>query len=339
MLSRVADRIYWMARYLERAENTARIINVNANLLLDLPRNITPGWQPLIDITGGKKAFKQRRLVGNERNVVRFLTADLKNPSSLLSSLQYARENARTIRDIIPRDAWEHVNALYLEIKGNLPAGIAQRRRFDFLRSVISGTQQITGLLAGTMLHDAGYYFLRMGRNLERADMTTRIIDVQSGSLLPKETDELLPFENIQWMSVLESLSGYQSYRQKMQGKGVSRDIALKFLLLDREFPRAFMHCIREVIDCLEHLPKNDLPLKTLHDFTRRVNTANLPKLTRQALHDFIDNLQKQLGDIHNLINQTYFVAVRQTKKQRSDRVSVIATASEMPKAVSSHAG
>lgn len=316
MLSRVAERIYWMARYLERAENTARIVNVNTNLLLDLPKTITPGWQPLIDITGSKLDFQRRRLVCKEPNVVRFLISDQKNSSSLLSSLQSARENARTIRDIIPREAWEHVNALYMNTKNELPGGLAQRRRFDFLGSVISGTQQITGLLAGTMLHDAGYFFLRMGRNLERADMTTRIIDVQSGKLLPKESGELRPYENIQWMSVLQSLSGYQSYRQKMQGR-VSRNMVLDFLLRDKEFPRAFIHCIGEVLDCLNHLPKKDIPLtaaRALSDRVAKVNPAKLPKLT---MHEFIDSLQRQLGEVHDIISQTYFIAQAPTKKTK----------------------
>lgn len=306
MLSRVAERIYWMARYLERAENTARIVNVNTNLLLDLPRNITPGWQPLIEITGSKRAFKRRRLVDKEMNIVRFLISDLKNPSSLLASLHYARENARTIRDIIPREAWEQVNGLYYRTKNDLPSGLAQRRRYDFLGSVISGTQQITGQLAGTMLNDAGYSFLRMGRNLERADMTSRIIDVQSSNLLPTSSDELMPYENIKWMSVLQSLSAYQSYRQKMQGR-ISRSPVLRFLLLDKEFPRAFMHCICEVAECMSRLPENEAPLNKINDIVVHLHDSNPAALARTSMHKFIDGLQKQLGEAHNAINQTYF--------------------------------
>lgn len=315
MLSRVAERIYWMARYLERAENTARIVNVNTNLLLDLPKKVTLGWQPLIEITGTKKAFRRRRLVPKEKNIVRFLIADLKNPSSLLSSLHLARENARTIRDIIPREAWEHVNALHLNTKGALPGGLAQRRRFDFLSSVISGTQQITGLLAGTMLHDAGYYFLRMGRNLERADMTTRIIDVQSTNILQGESQEVLPFESIEWMSVLQSLSGYQSYRQKMQGR-VQRDAVLDFLLQDREFPRAFVHCLGEVDDCLMNLPSSDTILAAVNRLAVRVDKINTTKIGKRATHEFIDSLQQQLGEIHNLISQTYFVVPNKVRQK-----------------------
>lgn len=319
MLSRVAERIYWMARYLERAENIARIVNVNSNLLLDLPRTIRLGWEPLINITGSKTAFKRRRLAYKERNIVQFLISDLKNPSSLLSSLQYARENARTIRDLIPRESWEHVNALYLNTKSELPGGLAQRRRFDFLGSVISGTQQITGLLAGTMLHDQGYYFLRMGRNLERADMTTRIIDVQSTNLLPDNPEELLPYENIQWMSVLQSLSGYQSYRRKMQGR-VDRSAVLGFLLQDREFPRSFAHCIGEVEDCLSYLPKNDLPLKDVNLLQQRVADVNTAKIQKLAMQKFIDSLQLQTGEFHNRISQTYFIVSYEKGKPRKKK-------------------
>lgn len=326
MLSRVAERIYWMARYLERAENTARIINVNSNLLLDLPKKITLGWQPLIEITGSAKTFQRRKRVYSERNIVQFLVSDLKNPSSLLSCLQFARENARTIRDIIPREAWEHINALHLDIKNQLPGGLSQRRRFDFLASVIDGTQQISGLLSGTMLHDNGYFFLRMGRNLERADMTTRIIDVQTMNLLPDESEELVPFENIQWMSVLQSLSGYQSYRQKMQGR-VHRSAVLDYLLYEKEFPRSFIYCLKETEHCLAKLPRSSDILSAVSKLEQRVTKINTSKLSKQTMHELIDNWQKQLGDINNMISQTYFIIPRTKVKTRSRAVKSVARA------------
>ena len=306
MLSRVAERIYWMARYIERAENTARIVNVNSILLLDLPKSLTPGWRPLIDITGSKADFEKRRRTCNERNVVHFLVADLKYSGSLLSSLQFARENARTIRDIIPREAWEHINALYLNTKNALPGGLAQRARFDFLGSVISGTQQITGLLAGTMLHDAGYFFLRMGRNLERADMTTRIIDVRSGDLLENEHENLTPYENIQWMSVLKSLTAYQMYRRTIQVR-VRRPDVLNFLFKERNFPRAFYHTLCEVESSLEHLPRNKDVKKKLKELQKFVLDVEPATLKQNDLHEFIDTLQLKLSEIHNEISEVYF--------------------------------
>ena len=306
MLSRVAENIYWMARYIERAEDVARLINVNAHLQLDLPRNDRPGWEPLIQITSGEADFAERYEQPDERSVVRYLIGDLANPGSILSSVQAARENARTIRDIIPREAWEQLNELYLSLKGNLQSGLSKSRRFEYLKSVIMGAQQITGLLAGTMLHDAGYDFLRMGRNLERGDMTTRIVDVRSANLLPEMSDTLKPFENIQWMSVLKSLTAYQMYRRHMQ-VAVRRREVLKFLIQNRQFPRAMYHSLKEVESCLRNLTHNEVPLRTVNQLQRTVSEADPAVLTQDELHAFIDVLQLGLADIHNQLSETYF--------------------------------
>ena len=306
MLSRVAERIYWMARYIERAENTARMINVNANLLLDLPKKVTLGWQPLIAITSSKKSYDELYTEINERNVVKFLIADAKYPGSLINALSAARENARTIRDIIPREAWEKVNDLYLSTKNQLPQGLALRNRYDLLGHIIGSTQGITGLLAGTMTHNLGYDFLRMGRNLERADMTSRIIDVRSANLLPDEPESLMPYETIQWMSVLQSLSAYQNYRQQIQSR-VQRGEVLKYLLQDIYFPRAFNHCLHEVQSSLKNLPRHMVPIRQLNNIIRNVETTDMDKVSKKALHRYIDDLQLQLAKLHETIRATYF--------------------------------
>ncbi len=310
MLSRVAERIYWFARYLERAENTARIVNVNAHLLLDLPRRVPLGWQPLIDITGGGEAFASLNQEPSEQNVVRFLVADPRNPDSLLSSLNSARENARTIRDVIPREAWEGINEFFLEMKSALPTGLARSRRFDLLRSAITRNQQLTGLLAGSMLHDVGYEFLRIGRNLERADMTTRIVDVRSASLLPSESEELLPFGSIQWASVLRSLSAYQSYTQKVAGP-VRREAVLQFLLQELSFPRSFAHCVAQIRGCMQRLPHNDDPMRFVNRITRTIKRAKPSELNSERLHKFTDQLQLNLARLNDLISRTYFTLAK----------------------------
>ncbi|HSJ48080.1 MAG TPA: alpha-E domain-containing protein [Gammaproteobacteria bacterium] len=306
MLSRVAETIYWMARYIERAENTARLINVNGHLLLDLPRRVRLGWAPLIDITGSDELFYSRYEEADERHVVRFLVTDTINSGSILGSLHLARENARTIRDIIPREAWEQINHLYLQTRENTASSQGRRRREEYLRQVILGAQTITGMLAGTMTHDAGYDFLRMGRNLERADMTTRIIDVRSASLLPGLSEELTPFENIQWMSVLKSLTAYQMYRREMRLR-VRRPDVLAFLLQERRFPRAFYHTLCEVENCLASLPHNEKPLESLARLQKKVLNAKPQKLHQEELHKFIDQLQLGLARLHNQIAATYF--------------------------------
>lgn len=307
MLSRVADNIYWMSRYLERAENTARLVNVHAHLLLDLPRKVALGWAPLINITGNARLFAELYTDDTERNVVRFLIGDSNNPGSIIASLRQARENVRTIRDFIPREAWEQINELFLATRSQLPTGLSTNRRYDYLRSIILGTEQIVGLLAGTMAHDDGYDFLRVGRHLERAEMTTRIVDVSSANLLPGQPEDLTPFENIQWMSVLKSMSGYQMYRRQTQGP-VRRPDVLRFLFQDHQFPRAFYHCLGEVEMCLKRLPRHDAPLRHVVRLERMVAEAKPAKLSQQELHKFIDDLQLELATIHDHVAATYFV-------------------------------
>ncbi|MCP5274186.1 MAG: alpha-E domain-containing protein [Burkholderiales bacterium] len=306
MLSRVANRIYWMARYLERAENTARLINVNTHLLLDLPKRVRLGWEPILDITSRRDYFYDLYEEADERSVIRFMVSDTRNPDSILSSLNLARENTRTIRDIIPREAWEQVNSLHLNTKSNARSVMTQRHRYDYLRSVILGVQTISGMLAGTMTHDEGYDFLRMGRNLERADMTTRIIDVRSASLLPDMPEDLTPFENLQWVSVLKSLTAYQMYRREMRQR-IRRADVLKFLLQQENFPRSFYHALCQVDDCLNNLPRNEKVLQILTKLQKKLLQAKLQEFDQQKLHDFIDALQLGVIKINDSISKNYF--------------------------------
>lgn len=334
MLSRVAQNIYWMTRYVERAEDTARLINVNTNLLLDLPRTTTFGWLPLIFIVGAEYRFfeKDPSRLADEANVVRFLINDSEHPGSIISSLAAARENLRTTRDIVPREAWEQINSLYIYARDHAPS---RRGRYEFLRRVIQGTQQIGGLLAGTMSRTAAYDFVRLGHYLERADMTTRILDVRSANLLsharqsqnqsqsqsqnqnqsqtqiqtqtpPPVQDEQDPFGSIQWMSVLKSLSAYQMYRQQVRARVNGPDV-LKFLLQDEYFPRAVAFCLRQLDICLRKLPRHAAALATLAALRQKLNAAAVPELTREGLHDFIDEVQVGLGELHDQIAAAYF--------------------------------
>jgi uncharacterized alpha-E superfamily protein len=317
MLSRVAQNVYWMARYIERAEDTARLIGVNDILLLDLPRN-TLGWEPLVFISGAEDLFYENYNKPDEVSVIQFLVGDRRNPGSIHSSLSSAREDLRTSRDVVPRDAWEQINDLYIYVRDHLVIGMSRRGRFEFLKRIIHGSQQITGLLAGTMNHAAAYEFVRIGRNLERADMTTRILDVRSANLLIQQTqvqedqsqtqEELNPFENIQWMSVLKSLSAYQMYRQQVRLRVRGPDV-LKFLLQDPLFPRTVYHCLEEVEDCLSRLPRNLAPLESIAELRERLTTARIPELAlnRASMHTFIDELQMSLGHIHDQLTATYF--------------------------------
>ncbi len=320
MLARVVENVYWLSRYLERAENTARIIGVNTNLLLDLPGGIAPGWLPLVDISGNRAEFdthfKDKPTRGEEREVVHFLIADKSNPGSICSSLHSARENARTLREILPTEAWELLNEFFAEFTRDLSTGINKRTRFEFLKRIVVTLQTLDGMLDGTMNRNDAYIFSTLGRNLERADMTSRIVDVRSAQLLPAETPELRPFETVQWMSVLKSLSGYQMYRLKMRTR-VRRADVLQFLLRDDQFPRSCQFCLMQLERSLHELPRSEGVLDVLSGAARFIEQAPLLTLDQPGLHELIDNLQLHINNVHNMIAEFYFPSGEVTGVQR----------------------
>lgn len=312
LLSRVAERVYWQARYLERVENTARLLNVFSTLLMDLPKGTKLDWYSLIQITGTEKAFAARYKQQSERNVFKFLLSE-RNGFSILDNLALARENARTTREIMPTEAFELINNLYYLGKENGDKAIARGPRHELLEGLIADCQQITGLLSGTMSRDEAYCFIRLGRSLERADMTTRIVDVGSGNLLEPiqqdqaEADAHIPFENILWMNILRSQSGYQMYRQHVRER-VSGEDVVRFLLQNEQFPRAAAHNLTTLTKVLKNLP-NSSKVKWQVDKTRRlVNNGDIEALLNKGLLQYIDELQKAIAAIHFKIADTWFL-------------------------------
>lgn len=308
MLARVAENIYWLARYLERAENTARLISVNANLLLDLQRGYALGWLPLIDITGSRAEFDAQKRRSDEREIVQFLLADAHNPGSISASLNAARENARTLRDILPTEAWEILNEFFQEFTVGLPSGLNRRTRHDFLKRIVVVSQTLAGVLEGTMSRTDAYTFMLLGRNIERADMTSRIVDVRSAQILPTTLD-LVPFQTIQWISVLRSLSGQHMYRQTRRAR-VSRVESLDFSLRDAQFPRSCLFCLRQIELSLRTLPRSSGVLDTLAGAHRFLAQASIAELDQGGLHQLIDQLQLYLIGVHASIAQAYFPAL-----------------------------
>lgn len=312
MLSRVAERIYWMARYIERTENAARLITVYNHLWLDLPNRVRLGWRPLIDITSSQNLFGQRYKTINEQNIVEFLVNDLDNPASILCSLSQARENMRTIRDIVSTEAWELVNDLYLYARENAKSGTSLNRMFEVLNQLIKHCQEITGLLAGTMSHDEAYDFVRLGRFLERADMSTRILDTGAVNILPYTgKEEYKTFINIHWMSVLKSLDAYHSFRRRIHPR-VSGYGVVNYLLRDTAFPRTLMFCLNEMVNCLQRLPNHDEIKEKAINLQRKIKGQETNLLfQRDELHEFLDNLQIEIGSVHTSITNNWFVLIK----------------------------
>jgi len=317
MLSRVAERVYWLGRYLERVENTARLINVYGNVLLDLPRPAKLVWESLVAITGSHEAFSERYTRADERNVVKFYLSDRSNSTSILNSISGARENARTVREIVPANTWEAVNDLYLYIHEHVDSALKRRGRDVFLTHVINSCQFIVGSLAGTMSRDAAYQFLRAGRYLERGDMTSRIVDVGAanvfpwvawmhGDSVPEGTQS--PYESILWMSVLRSLSALQMYRRLVPVRVRANEV-VAFLLQDEAFPRAIVHCLKAVQASLDALPRDDVPVARTLSILRRVREVDVKAmLGKDGLFEFIDQLQIEFGAVHDAIEETWFL-------------------------------
>lgn len=311
MLSRVAERIYWQARYLERAENTARLLSVFSTLLLDLPPNTKLGWRSLVEITGTVEEFDKKYKSANERNVMRFLLLD--SISSLVRTLENTRENARTTREIMPLEAFEQINDLYHYAKDYGAASVSGASRNKFLEEVISNCHEISGLMAGSMSRGAAYSFVRLGRSLERADMVTRVIDVGSGNLLPdidavkKRVVSNEPYENTLWMNILRSLTAYQMYRQHVRHRVNGEDV-VRFLLQDENFPRAAAHALTTISKVLKNLPNNARAMRQVTTTLRVVEKGNIGTLLEAGLFQYIDDLQIEIAKIHTNIAGTWFL-------------------------------
>jgi len=305
MLSRVAERLYWSARYIERAENTARLLNAFNMLMLDLPKGVGLSWAQLIDICGGNAEFKAAYRSANERNTMAFMLSDSTNPGSILTSVSLARENLRTTRDIVPSEAFESVNELLMFVRRRLKSRTLHTRMYDFLSEVVHRCQGITGMLAGTMSQDAAYQFVRVGRNLERADMTTRITDVGSATLIAPDA-ELERLEHRLWTWLLGALSAHQAYRQSVR-RQVTAPVAAGYLLHDTLFPRALLHTLGEIRSCVKQLPRNTAAVRTVARVERMVKDSDMHEIFPQTFHAFIDDLQVALGGIHACIQRTWF--------------------------------
>lgn len=251
MLSRVAENIYWMARHLERAENTARLVAVQSELRLDAPDREGFYWASALRITGTLADYEARGLGLTERDATNFLIGDPGNPSSILSTVARARENIRILRETLPRESWEAVAALHQTVLR--PGAAAPSSRDAHLREVVTRLQGMAGLFLGAMNDDAGYAFLRLGRAIERGDFAARALLDAIASIRDRSGDAQA-LRAAEWVGVLKSLTAYQMYRRSVRGP-VTRRGALRFLACSTVFPRSLAHAVTEAGQALLRLP------------------------------------------------------------------------------------
>ena len=310
MLSRVANSIYWLNRYIERAENVARFVDVNLNLMLDLPAEIAEQWQPLVSITGDVEVFKNRYGEANAENVIQFLTFDRDYPNSIISCLQLARENARSIREIISSEMWEEVNSFYLMLKEACP-GKPRASLPKFFERVKMSSHRFAGVMDATMTHNEGWHFGQMGRLLERADKTTRLLDVKYFVLLPSAQWVGTPLDQIQWISLLKSASAYEMYR-KFQHR-ITPGSVVEFLILNRQFPRSIHFCLWQAERCLHEITNTPIGTwcnsaeRSLGKLCSQLGYLTIDDVVESGLHEFLEEMQSSINGVGNEIHTTFF--------------------------------
>lgn len=309
LLARMAEAVYWAGRHLERAEGTSRIVQVHTDAHVDMPVGRDVGWEPLLSIVGADGEFATPDAAGGgarvaEEDVIEFLLHGEGNASSILSAITAARENLRTARPVVPREAWEACHRLWLSSTDHLDEADSREGRVHWLRRVIAGCQQIQGILLGTMSRDRAMSFLVIGQNLERADLTTRVLDVRSESLHPHGADA--PYDVVHWMAVLRSLAAYQPFRRAMPARPQGGS-TLRFLLQDDRFPRAVAACLAETRAHLKVLARSEDAQEACRDASVVIASAAVPRLTVAGLSAFLDEVQVALAEIHNQLDVTYF--------------------------------
>lgn len=310
LLSRVANAVYWMARYIERAENVARFIGVNQNLMLDLPGGYGDQWQPIVDITGDRALFLERYGAATEDNVIRFLAFDAQYPNSIYSCILAARENARSVRETISSEMWEQVNSLYLLITGESRKPATEALP-EFCHRVRMACHLFQGITHVTLSHNEAWHFIRLGTSLERADKTTRLLDVKYFILLPSVSDVGTPYDDIQWAAVLKSVSGLEMYR-KRYGR-IAPERIVEFLLLDGEFPRAVRFCISRADQSLHGITGTQtgtfscVSERCMGVVRAELDYAQVDAVLKAGLHEFFDALQTKMNTIDECISGDFF--------------------------------
>ncbi|GAC1362221.1 MAG: alpha-E domain-containing protein [Actinomycetota bacterium] len=329
MLSRVADSIYWLSRYTERAENIARFIDVNLRLALDLPPGMYEQWEPLVLITADLPLFSQHYAAPTRRNVIEFLAVDQDNPNSIVRCLAGARDNARSVRESISSEMWEQVNRFYHLSRSESFRDLVQTDPYAFFSRIRQESLLFAGVVDATMSHDEGWHFARVGRELERADKTSRILDVKYFLLLPAPSDVGTPLDDLQWSALLRSASGLEAFR-KRYGR-ISPERVAEFLILDRDFPRSIQHCLGSALHSLRTVSGSmagtfhNAAEQRLGRLTARLNYGGIGEIISGGLHQFLDALQQELNEVGEAIFDTFFAPHEAAAPLRSRPVQVSA--------------
>ncbi|HVU24772.1 MAG TPA: alpha-E domain-containing protein [Opitutus sp.] len=333
MLSRVAHCLYWMSRYIERADNLARLLDVNLQLLLDFQDVTTTAreehWDSILLSSGDEKLFEEHYDCADNRNVTEFFAFDKRNPNSILSCVYGARENARMIRDQISLEMWEVINELYLYLRDRTTEEIWATGPGEFFNNIKRSAHLFHGLADSTYSRSEGWEFIQFGRYLERADKTTRILDVKYHILLPSATDVGGAIDTAQWQAVLRSASALEAYRRFYVREILPWKVA-EFLIFSDSFPRSLYFCVNEIDTYLRRIldETGQRPRSEAARRSRRL-VADLQSLTitevlqDQGLHEFLIETQNALDRIGEEVVQTtmFYPAESEPGEQQQQQI------------------
>jgi uncharacterized alpha-E superfamily protein len=311
MLSRVADATYWASRYVERAENVARFVHVNLDLMLDASSSERHSWAPLVATTGDQEWFEKHYSEASPALVTQFLGFDRRYPNSIASAVRAARENARTIREVISREMWEELNSLYLMVLASNGNDGAPGDFGSFFDQVKTAGTHYAGVTDATLSHGEAWHFSRLGRMLERADKTSRILDVRSFLLTPELGVGGNTQDHVGWTALLNSASALQMYRQVHHV--VSPKNVANFLILNPQFPRSVRHCVHQIQDSLHKITRTPIGSFRTEDerlvgqLRAQLDYAKIDEIMEFGLHEYLDTFQGTLNSIGQEVSNHFF--------------------------------
>jgi len=314
MLSRVAETLYWLGRYIERAENNSRILDVNLQLTLDMDHcddNEKRDWSPILATLEDQTLFNDHYPIVTADGVCEFVTFSNDNPNSIMSAVTRARENARTVREYISSEMWERINSLYLWMNSVAARQIFAASAIDFYRHVVDCSHQFHGTTDATLTHGDGWNFLQLGKYLERADSASRILDLKYHILLPSGEKVGGDVDTLQWIAVLKSCSAFEAYRKIHTGTVTPGSVA-EFIILHDSFPRSIRFCVEHLRHALHSLSGCDLAHFSIEAerlagrLSSDLNYARINDIFNTGLHQYLDRIQLRLIEIAGAMYNSY---------------------------------
>jgi len=323
MLSRMAEALYWMTRYLERSSDTARLLDISLLHLLEAEDGISEAaqWKPLLSITSSEEQY-QELYPGAEvsaARVIQFMTHEPKNPNSIRSSLRLARENARVVRDRISKEMWQAMNDTWLTLDRQLGRPLTPERAAAVYTGVRNGVARFHGITIGTMMRGEAFGFYLLGLALERADMAARILDVKYHLLLPDLSMVGSPLDYYQWAALLKSLSGFEAYRRRYQSGLRPIDVGA-FVIFEADFPRSLRFNVDRMLQALDEVAEGDekSPSRAAARGLLEYLESHSPKsVFEMGLHEFLEGFLDRIAELNTALAAEFFEAYAASREIR----------------------